>query len=107
MVLDKYCAVRDVLLITYCTVRQVSVNIIDVLVDILEELRLVHTIQSNIQLDSDSSEFVKAEWHKVAAIIDRGCLFLYTLSCLLLCGVLWYSVGSNPELASIRLPDDI
>ncbi|KAI0222209.1 hypothetical protein LSAT2_026536 [Lamellibrachia satsuma] len=86
---------------------QVSVNIIDVLVDILEELRLVHTIQSDIQLDSDSSEFVKAEWHKVAAIIDRGCLFLYTLSCLLLCGVLWYSVGSNPELASVRLPDDI
>ena len=70
-------------------IRQVSVDIIDVLGDIIEELRLVHTLRSDTQIESDTKEFVQDEWHKVCHIY----LIIHVYTCFIACNLTVYSVS--------------
>ena len=84
-----------------------TADIVELLMDILEELRLVHTTRSTTQLDKDTVEFVKQEWHKLTNILDRGCIVIYVLLCSSLCGGLWYSIGDYAKLEDIKMPLEI
>ena len=52
-------------------------DMIDVLCDILEELRLIRSSKSDDRLVETTQELVTAEWRDLALVIDRACLICY------------------------------
>ncbi|KAI0231545.1 Neuronal acetylcholine receptor subunit alpha-10 [Lamellibrachia satsuma] len=53
-------------------------DMIHVLIDILEELRLIRSSKSEDRLVETTQELVTAEWRDLALVIDRACLIIYT-----------------------------
>ena len=55
-------------------------DMVDVLLEILEELRLSRVSKSQDRLVQSTQELVTAEWRDLALVIDRACLICYGIA---------------------------
>ena len=85
----------------------IIVHMIDVLVDILEELRLIRTGKQNDRLHSASKKLVYAEWRDIALVIDRFCLILYVIVNVIFISYILELRPGDVQLGEVELPTSI
>ena len=85
----------------------IIVHMIDVLVDILEELRLLRTGKQKDRLSSASKKLVYAEWRDIALVIDRACLMMYIAANVIFISYILDLRPGDVLLGEVELPTSI
>ena len=78
---------------------------VDVLIDILEEMRLMRESTSNERLTVTSQELVTAEWHDVAMVLDRACFLGYSLINIAFATAIAGRRPGDVKILEVRLPE--
>ena len=82
-------------------------DMVDVLMDILEEMRLMRKGTSNERLAETNQEMVTIEWQEVSTVIDRACFVIYSVINIVFATVIANRRPAHLTLADIVLPSEI
>jgi len=82
-------------------------DMVDVLMDILEEMRLMRKGTSNERLVDTNQELVTTEWQDVSTVIDRACFVVYSVINIIFATVIANRRPVQLNLADIVLPSEV
>ena len=80
-------------------------DMVDMLIDVLEEMRMMRVSTSNERLADNRQELVIAEWHDVAMVLDRACFIGYSLLNIAFATVIAGRRPGEVGMMDVRLPE--
>ncbi|KAI0214301.1 hypothetical protein LSAT2_000617 [Lamellibrachia satsuma] len=79
-------------------------DMVDVLIDILEEMRMMRANTSKVRLTETSVGLVTAEWHDIAMVLDRACFVGYSIANIVFAVAIAKRIPPEVHLEDVALP---